>query len=498
MAARGGRTRGTDLWLLIAAALVGVMATSGSRGGLLGLGAEAVVFLLFRRPSRNQLALGIGAAAVAIALLAFGNPRIRALSRPANLQAQPDDSHVQRAAMARVGWHMGLARPLLGWGPESTPLAYPLFRGRVDGGAENVLQLHSTPVALWAEGGAVAIALAAALVIVGFGAVTGFPAAAIALAGYALFSLTDWQVDVPIFAFLLAALLALSVKESPNPAAPFERFVVAGLALLILMIGVTPDPTPRLNARALALAADPAKSDAAIALLDESLARNPHQEIALFNRGWLTVIAHPSAAAADFAAAMRLVPDKGGVYFGEALATLNGGRPPSEVAHWLALECLNDPAFMTAPWWRNDPFLGLKPAVFAEIDQILGQVLSRLPADRWPHDEAVYDRALARWLGHQGSQSAVLAVANSVDRRIFLAQPVALPIHHGPVLAYHRERTGYPVLMRQPDVGAPVDVYLVQEDPRWSVDRKFLFPPKGWLDGALRNELSLSPEPLKP
>ncbi len=498
MAARTGRSRAAFLWILVCVGLVAVMITSGSRGGLLGLGAEAIVFLLFRRPSRNQLALGLGAAALAVALLAFGNPRIRALSQPANPQAQPDDSHVQRAAMARVGWHMGLARPLIGWGPETTPLAYPLFRAGVDGGAENVLQLHSAPIALWAEGGALTLAVALGVVLAGAVAATSFPAAAMALAGYVVFATTDWQVDVPVFAFLLAALLGLSVKQTDVPASRAERFALAGVAVIFLFIGVSPDPAPALNVRALALGTEPAQSGPAVALLTQSLALNPNQEIAYFNRGWLTVTSNPKAAAADFAAASRLVPDKGGVYFGRALAALNDGRPASEAVHWLALECLNDPAFMTAPWWRIQPFLSLHPAVFAEIDRTLTRLATELPAGRWPQAELVYDQSLARWLNGQASQAAVALAANTVPRRVFFSQPVARPDGAGPIVTYHRERTGYPVLMRQPDLGSPIDLYLVQEDRTWSVDRKFLFPTKGWLQGALRNELSLSTEPLKP
>ena len=48
------------------------------------------------------------------------------------------------------------------------------------------------------------------------------------------------------------------------------------------------------------------------ALLRESLALNPDQEIAHFNLGWLLVVRAPAEAERHFLAAARLVPDKGG------------------------------------------------------------------------------------------------------------------------------------------------------------------------------------------
>src|SRR5690606_1872256 len=91
----------------------------------------------------------------------------------------------------------------------------------------------------------------------------------------------------------------------------------------------------------------------------ESLARNPDQEIAHFNLGWLLLTRDPAAAATHFREARRLVPDKGGVYFGAALAALHQGRR-EEAARLLALECINDPAFIGSPWWTLEPVAALR------------------------------------------------------------------------------------------------------------------------------------------
>src|SRR5262249_38316223 len=128
--------------------------------------------------------------------------------------AAPNLSNVQRVAMLEAGWHMGRDRPLLGWGPGTTPLAYPRYRHLLDGGAENVLQLHSTAVQFWAETGAAGLLTGAALGLMVFFSWRRSPIAAVTLAGYAVFSLTDYQLDVPIFAAAGAALLALLAKPA--------------------------------------------------------------------------------------------------------------------------------------------------------------------------------------------------------------------------------------------------------------------------------------------
>src|SRR6185295_4156674 len=128
--------------------------------------------------------------------------------------------------------------------------------------------------------------------------------------------------------------------------------IVILLALTVLGVFGRRDPTPSMNTHALELARDPAKHLDAIALLQESLRLNRDQEIAHFNLGWLLVVSEPAAAEEHFVAAARLVPDKGGVYFGLGLARLNQGQRDN-AARAFALECLNDPAFLVSPWWKT-------------------------------------------------------------------------------------------------------------------------------------------------
>jgi hypothetical protein len=52
----------------------------------------------------------------------------------------------------------------------------------------------------------------------------------------------------------------------------------------------------------------------------------------------------------------------------------------------------------------------------------------------------------------------------------------------GPERAYRRERTGYPVLMRNLNLATPLDVFVVRETPARDA---LPLPPKGWLPNPL-------------
>jgi tetratricopeptide (TPR) repeat protein len=381
---------------------------------------------------------------------------------PADPAAAPNISNVQRAAMATAAARMGLDRPLLGWGPATTPLVFPRYRAGLEGGAENALQLHSAPAQLWAELGAVGLAAALALALLAARAAPTAPAAAVALTGYAVFSLFDWQLDVPIFAWAVAtfaALLAAPAEPTASrltPARLVGAFTLAAFALVALF--ARRDPAPELNTRALALAAarQPESDARAITFLRESLALNPDQEIAHFNLGWLLLTSDPAAAEKHFLSAAHLVPDKGGVYFGLGLARLNqGNRDPA--ARAFALECLNDPAFATSPWWRDPAIAATRDAAVAAFSDHLRAVGARLPAEAWAARQLPHVAALTPDLGH---------------------------VPDGPERIYRRERTGYPVLMRNLDLPVPTDLFDVRELASPPVAATPL-PPKGWLPSPL-------------
>ena len=518
-----GRTRLG--WSFATALALLVLVSSGSRAAIPALAALGFVALLLSPLDRKRKILLALALPLAALLVAVANPRTRALFTRADPAAAPNSSNVQRSAMLTAALRMGLDRPLLGWGPGTTPLAYPRFRAALDGGAENVLQLHSTPAQLWAEYGAAGLACALALLACTVPVLAGAlrsarpparpaptynllgdkptlppqPTAApscnpigytppnvvacTALAGYGIFSLADWQLDVPVFAFAVALCAALLAAPPVSPAAPVSArnsrtlgFATLLALALVALLG-RPDPTPALNVRALALArtATPAATAKALALLRESLALNPDQEIAHFNLGWLLLISDPAAAERAFLAALQLVPDKGGVYFGLGLARLNQNRP-MPAARAFALECLNDPAFHSSPWWREPslaPLLSATRAEFAHLASLAATALQKKPRAPWAASRLPRVAALAPRLG-------------------------AVPA--GPERASHRERTAYPVLARNLDLPPPLDLYDVREltpapPSAASSDSSpsSPLPPKGWLPSPLLLELLDAP-----
>ena len=109
-------------------------------------------------------------------------------------------------------------------------------------------------------------------------------------------------------------------------------------------------------------------------------------------------------------AAAALVPNKGGVYFGLGLARLNQGhRDPAVRA--FALECLNDPVFLTSPWWRDANVGTMRPAAFAFARSLLAEAGTRRIVFGTPTaKDAAYLGALIPWLEGTATAGEVLAV----------------------------------------------------------------------------------------
>ena len=518
------RTRGWTRAGWFAAVLVALttLVSSGSRGGILGLVALVVAALFQARIGWRRLLLVSAIAGFAVGSLAFAHPRTRAMLQAlVHRRAAPTlaASDLQRRAMLHAGAALGAARPLLGWGPGSTPLAYPRVRAELDGGVEDALQLHNTPVQLWAELGALGLLCAFGFLVLSARSFVAPPApalrqfspslalaqsaAAVSFVGYGAFALTDFQLDLPFFALAVATCAALLAFD-PRPAPPaaddhLPRRLVAGAAMagfaVVALFGRS-DPAPGLNTHALDLALEPGGADRAVPLLERSLALNPDQEIAHFNLGWLLLVRAPAIAESHFRAAARLVPDKGGVYFGLALARLNQDRP-APAARALALECLDDPAFLVSPWWREPAIAALRPAMLVELRALADRAADRLAASSDPRArDARYVGALAAWLEGRASVGEILGAAHSAERVNFFARRPDVPAFAAaPVLRSRRERTGYPVLMRQLDFPPPRDLYDVQDNALAAGEFKFLFPAKGWLPAPLLLDLLDSPPP---
>jgi O-antigen ligase len=495
-------------WIAMTALGLIMLFTSGSRGGLIGAAVLTVVSIFYARVNRKVLILLCLTAIAAAVAFGYAHPRTRALIfNSRGMYSEPNQSNVQRSAMATAGWRMGEQRPLFGWGAGSTPLAYPKFRAGLDGGVENALQLHSAPVQIWADFGVPGALLLLTFIVLVWrerrpdAVSVSQPerpfarVSIVTLAGYSAFALTDAQLDVPIFAGAMAALAALIARPASAPNARWSRGTAALAVLTLALVAAwgRGDAAPELNLRALELGRDPKRLLDARRLFEQSLALNPDQEIAHFNLGWLLVTADPKSAETHFIAAARLVPDKGGVYFGLALSRLNQDRPElvPAVVHALALECLNDPSFLISPWWRQPYFATLRPAVIKELHVISAYVADAFvkTKDRRARD-AAYIPVLADWFDHASSPGEILRQAFTPARvSYFAARPVVPNWEKAPIRSYHRERPGYPVLIRDSDLPTPVDLFEVQENGLVSGDLAPLFPAKGWLPAPLLVEL---------
>lgn len=466
LAARSIRHEG-GTWRVLAS-LLGALAllmlfTSGSRGGWIGLAVMLAAALAFA-PWSLRARVSFGAAAGAVILITcLAHPRTRAAMLGGTEVHPLAVSDKQRLAMITAAARMGGERPWLGWGPGTTPLVYPSFRGGLAGGAENVLQLHSLPAQLWAELGLGGIVTLLAFAGLAWRDSARQPVARATLLGYGTFALTDWQLDVPVFSLgiaMYAALVATGASlhptsrlQPPRPR-PTARAGVTALAmaglLMVAAIGRS-DPTPEMNVRAMILAREPRGIERAVELLRESLALNDRQEIAHFNLGWILLTREPAEAERHFRAASRLVPDKGGVYFGLGLARLNqGDRHAAALA--LALECLNNPPFLTSPWWREPAIAVLREDSASAFRELLAKVTLT---------GGSYAGMQPERLGRSGE---------------------------GPERAYQNERPGYPVLMRNLDLPIPRDLYDVRESI-FPPEGHGTVPPKGWLAGPTLLEL---------
>lgn len=432
-----------------AVALVALFSTS-SRGGVIAAGVVCVVAatsIIVRAgwSLKTKAAVVVIATAIVVAAI-WTNPRLRELTRGQGWSAASQESNVQRSAMIEAGVKLGAARPLLGWGPGTIPLAYPQVRRLLNGGVDSVLQLHNTPAQLWATlgvGGIVALLLLIAAFVRQLWRVacqsshsSCVLASAASLLGYGLFTLTDHQLDVPAMNALLAVNLALFFSHG-QPARPnsVSRVIKWRFSLTLIIVLFVPlwltgrdlfarfayeqslilfdagrvaegheylesaaqrapyDPYYRHQAAGRLLTQRTQTTDVternrlttqAVAELERSLAAGCLQEFAHFNLGWLMLeTGEPARAIPHFLATVEEAPHRGGAYLGLGFALQGAGHDAAAVRAY-ALEWINDPSTFTAPLWAWPDFAPLRPKIRQEADALLA--------------EFVRDRAIPRYL----------------------------------------------------------------------------------------------------
>lgn len=273
----GERTTRWRLGLGAGAALLGLAALLAARSaaGLVAVAAEAGIAALWVRDRRLRRALGLSALALALSLVPRGLSIL--------------GGHDPSAAARRVYRQAGLAgwaeRPLLGWGPGSTPWTLSPHLAPVPGAnppGEAVGDLHSLPLTVGYElGGAgllLALGLALAFARARYREERAAPdplrrAGLLGLLGGAIAALGSGAWSVP--ALPVAALLATAAALAPRlerklaegrKAAGLTR--AAALALVLLLAPL--DAAHRGYDQA--IGTDRARS---IAALDSALAADP-------------------------------------------------------------------------------------------------------------------------------------------------------------------------------------------------------------------------------
>ena len=482
------RRRERGLWLGAAVLAVALVPTTSSRGGVFGLlvalACAAAYWLGRSALPRSRRLLVLFGLLLAAALFIGLNPRLRDFLREGHWSGLASESNQQRIAMLDAGWLMGRDRGWTGYGPGTVPLVYPRYRARLAGGVEDVLQLHNTPVQFWAELGAPGL-LAALLIIAGvIGLARGpaeepddptspgrflGPGVVTSLAGYAAMALTDYQLDVPLFAAVIAALLVLlrtgcrqTVIGSARAGRRLGLLLLAALALMLwptlsnlrarrlFSAGADAREAGRLDVfvrRAeQAAAAAPWESfypvqlgafygeqslqaespavqardrDLCAAELRRALAINPDQEYCHFNLGWLLWLQDPAGSDRHFRAAAQLVPDKGGVYLGLGLSLLARDQR-NAATEAFALEWLNDPQAMTSPWWTTPPLAAMRPAVAAAMHRQIAHWLATGTLSATVRRQLRYVAALADWwLTGQGDPGVLVRDSPPGPRHFF-------------------------------------------------------------------------------
>jgi uncharacterized protein involved in response to NO len=234
-------------WFWIAGAGFGLvdLYTTSSRGGWLGLAVMLIlgfgILLGQSAIPRKWLGLAGVGGLLALVLLVLANNRLRTLVT-AILSGQAAGGELGfRIITTTAGWEIGRDHPIVGAGLGSVPLLYqkyrPFWAGRE---AEWVYQLHSTPVQIWAELGAIGIAsLVGAIGLLTYLSIRWlqknakaaeeetwrerffFWSIATGLLGYSVASLTDYQLDVVGISgtiVLYLAVLAFTFQPDVEPA----------------------------------------------------------------------------------------------------------------------------------------------------------------------------------------------------------------------------------------------------------------------------------------
>jgi hypothetical protein len=404
------RERGAWKLAGIAAAGLGALTVllTRSLGGVAALAAEAILGAVWLARSRR---LAGWLLLLPVAALATQAPRL------ARIAAGEDPSTQARSVYLEAGWEGFLARPLLGWGPGSTPWTIHAFLDPIPGvtpPGEAVGDLHSLPLQLACELGGTGILLAFSVAAVfflrrAFELRTSRDPALLAggllgLAGGAVASLASGAVAVTALP-LAAAIVAGAALSATDRTAWREPALPARIYALAAVLALLPSELARWRyGRALAADAEgrrtAAREELARAIrLDPSFPLYP-MRLALLEDG-------PAGART----ALRAAGDGGAV---PVLWTVAGILGVSAESPWAgdALDhaCALDPFDPFPPFYRmlSDPGSGAAPARGAHALLAEPRLLAATPWN--PELLALSLETVRRWPGvDAGWKEALLA-----------------------------------------------------------------------------------------
>lgn len=470
------------VWLACTLVSAIMFFSASSRGAVLGaIAAAAATFVgaaCARKISRKQAVWFALFACAMVVGLWYSNPRLRAIVAAPSAMLQPSEGDIQRIAMIQGGWLLVQQRPWIGHGPGMTPFAYPTVRAQLVGGVETSFQLHNGPLQLWVDHGLLgllcAAALAALFLLKAWRWLKSPPstlrtfglASAVALIGYFVMFVTDYQLNVLAFVAAIGlesglVLAAPKKIESHSPhGLPWAGAIVlvGGLVALIVLIPawrarqsyweawttdspaeclaqlektaqIAPDNPHYLNQLALRrarLAETTANASTAATLriqardeLARSLVLDSAQEPVHASLGWLWLGENAQQAEVHFRAAIALLPDRDTLHFGLALSLLAQGDRPGAVRE-LALECLANPFFVASPSWSQEPLATLHEATLARLAQDYTLAIQSPRTPEWRKPQFAYAAAFIRWwLGGQPPSPAELTGALPHQQKFF-------------------------------------------------------------------------------
>ena len=422
-------------WVVGALISLVTLHSTSSRGGWLGLVASVAVFIglsIWQHPRFRKPLAGVGIASFGVvALWGLTSDRIRGLFTAFSTNGSGGELFY-RVITNVTGWKMGLDRPLFGAGLGSVTLLYQKYRPEWAGReAELTYQLHSTPAQLWAELGLIgALLTLSSLVAIAYLSIRWCMNAAetetqgselsllmigviSGLVGYAIYAITDYQLDNVCTGGTLVIFLSVLIFESRDSLEfgaidtsnrfivsqkVARRFALAGIGIvsaislwlypihkawMLSSQGFLALQQQDINSfvayleRANKLAPwepyyvyqlawnlgelaykseDPQQQEAlrqkSIQWFEKAIVLSPYREFGYSNLGWLQINSDPQAATHNFRKAIQLVPEKRGVFFALGYSLLQEGKF-EESLQAMVTELIQQPILLASPIWQS-------------------------------------------------------------------------------------------------------------------------------------------------